>query len=96
MILVTFYHIFFGMLTDVYVKAKEHSLSGRKNFGLRNDKRLEVAAQNLGPERITQIAMILRNPDVRSHHFIVAISNVPLEKFRCNTIQKSTPQVTAL
>jgi len=52
--------------------------------------------KNLSLEEITEIAVNLRNPDLRSLHFIAAISNVPLEKFRCYTIQQSTPQATAL
>jgi hypothetical protein len=76
------------------------SLSWKKNsaflverildYGMMTDWHL--LRKNLSLEQITQIAMNLRNLDTRSLHFIAAISDVPIEKFRCYTIQQSTPQ----
>lgn len=59
------------------------------DYGLMED--WIVLRNSIGIQKIAEIAMNIRDLDPKSLHFIATLANIPIEKFRCYTIQQSIP-----
>jgi hypothetical protein len=51
----------------------------------------QAARNYYGDERIKQAVISARWIELKTHHFLSAIYNIPLEKFRCYTTRLSSP-----
>jgi hypothetical protein len=59
------------------------------DYGLMKD--WEILHQNLGIEKIANIAVTIKDLDPRSLSFISTLSKTPKEEFQCYTFQQSIP-----
>jgi hypothetical protein len=82
-------HLFWDVDRDKisYPKHKEFLVGRILDYGLLADWKLLHRA--VGLDEITEIAINLRDLDIKSASLISTLSNIPLEKFRCYTTKQS-------